>query len=180
MGLTRKRDLAAVAAAVAVIGYLAIHVLYRYFPPITLWTGLSLLAVAAVEAGWAVSVRGRIREGRIGVGRGAFIPWWRRAPRGRQGLRLGGSRDAGLVGRRVRIPVVRRAELAVAAADFPGAVVAAVSALASSSRRCGWSTAASPRRIRVQQRTPRRLRMWRLPRRLSGGQPVVTRYSHPP
>ncbi|MCW1959260.1 MAG: DUF3180 domain-containing protein, partial [Mycobacterium sp.] len=50
MGLTRKRDLAAATALAAVVGFLAIHGLYRYFPPITLWTGLSLLAVAAAEA----------------------------------------------------------------------------------------------------------------------------------
>ena len=68
MGPTRYRDLIAAAVATAVFGYLVIHTLYRYFPSITLWTGLSLLAVAAGEAVWAVSVRGRIRDGRIGVG----------------------------------------------------------------------------------------------------------------
>ena len=53
MGLTRYRDLIAAAAAAAVFGYLVVHTLYRYFPPITGWTGLSLLAVAA--AGPALS-----------------------------------------------------------------------------------------------------------------------------
>ena len=64
----------ACGAAAAIVGYLVIHVLYRYFPPITLWTGLSLLAVAAAETWWALSVRGRIREGRIGVGVGRLHP----------------------------------------------------------------------------------------------------------
>ena len=107
-GTTRKWDLAVVAAAVAVIGIRPSMCSHRYFPPITLWTGLSLLAVAAVEAGWAVSVRGRIREGpdRSRAGRPSS-PWWRRALPVAKASGLGGSRDAvGLVGRRVRIPVL--------------------------------------------------------------------------
>ena len=131
MGLTRKRDLAAGAAAVAVIGYLAIHVLYRYFPPITLWTGLSLLAVAAVEAGWAVSVRARIREGRIGVGAGRLHPL--AAARTLAVAKASAWVGAVMLGWWAAVCVFllsRRAELAVAAADFPGAVVAAISALA--------------------------------------------------
>ena len=83
MGPTRKRDLAAAVVGVAILAYLLVHVLYRYFPPITLWTGLSLLAVAAAEAAWGVSVRSRIRDGEIGVGGGRLHPlavartsWW--------------------------------------------------------------------------------------------------------
>jgi len=37
--------------------------LYRWFPPIDVWTGLSLLAVAIVEAGWAFYVRAKITKG---------------------------------------------------------------------------------------------------------------------
>ena len=51
MGPTRKRDLTLAAVVAAGLGYLAIQLLYRYFPPITLWTGLSLLAVAAAKPG---------------------------------------------------------------------------------------------------------------------------------
>ncbi len=54
MGPTRKRDLAGAVVVVAIVGYVLIGVLYRWFPPLTVWTGLSLLAVALVEAGWGV------------------------------------------------------------------------------------------------------------------------------
>ncbi|MGY4709736.1 DUF3180 domain-containing protein [Mycolicibacterium sp. CBM1] len=74
MGITRRRDLAAAVIGVAILTWLLMRVLYRHFPPITLWTGLSLLAVAAVETAWAVSVRTRIRNGEIGVGAGRLHP----------------------------------------------------------------------------------------------------------
>lgn len=68
MGLTRTRDLAVATVVTAVLAYLLVTVLYRWFPPITLWTGVSLLAVAVAEAGWGQIVRTRIAEGKIGVG----------------------------------------------------------------------------------------------------------------
>ena len=131
MGLTRKRDLAAAAALAAVVGFLAIHGLYRYFPPITLWTGLSLLAVATAEAWWAASVRGRIRDGRVGVGVGRLHP----LAVARSVVIAKASAWAGalMLGWRTAVLVYlmpRRSELRVAAADTPGAVVAALSALA--------------------------------------------------
>ncbi|TXB91909.1 DUF3180 domain-containing protein, partial [Mycobacterium tuberculosis] len=43
MGPTRKRDLTAAVVGAAAVGYLLVAVLYRWFPPITVWTGLSLL-----------------------------------------------------------------------------------------------------------------------------------------
>lgn len=74
MGPTRKRDLAVTAAVTAVVGYLLVVALYRWFPPITLWTGASLLAVAVAEAGWAGTVRARINDGHIGDGPGRLHP----------------------------------------------------------------------------------------------------------
>lgn len=53
MGPTRKRDLTAAVVGAAVLGYLLVNGLYRWFPPITVLTGLSLLAVAIGEALWA-------------------------------------------------------------------------------------------------------------------------------
>lgn len=131
MGITRKRDLALGAAVAAFLGFLAIHVLYRHFPPITVWTGLSLLAVAAAEAWWAASVRGRIRQGRIGVGSGRLHP----LAVARSVAIAKASAWAGAVMFGWWLAVLayvlpRRAELRVAAADTPGAVMAAVSALA--------------------------------------------------
>lgn len=131
MGLTRRRDLLAAVAAVAVVSYLLVHVLYRYFPPLTVWTGLSLLAVAAGEAAWGVSVRRRIRDGQIGVGAGRLHP----LAVARSVVIAKASAWVGALVAGWWIGVVgyllpRRTELRIAAADTPGAVVAAVSALA--------------------------------------------------
>ena len=131
MGLTRKRDLAAATALAAVVGFLAIHGLYRYFPPITLWTGLSLLAVAAAEAWWGASVRGRIRDGRVGVGAGRLHPL--AVARSVAIAKASAWAGALILGWWIAVLVYlipRRTELRVAAADMPGAAVAAISALA--------------------------------------------------
>jgi hypothetical protein len=74
MGPTRKRDLTAATVLVAVASYLFVMLLYRWFPPITMWTGLSLLAVAIAEAAWAFYVRSKINEAQIGVGAGRLHP----------------------------------------------------------------------------------------------------------
>lgn len=68
MGPTRVRDLAAAVAVTTVLGYLLVRIVYRWFPPITVWTGVSLLGVAVAVAGWGFYVRARIRDGDIGVG----------------------------------------------------------------------------------------------------------------
>lgn len=131
MGLTRKRDLAFAVIVTAIVGYLAIGLLYRYFPPITLWTGLSLLAVAAVEAWWAVSVRGRIRDGRIGVGAGRLDPL--AVARTVAVAKASAWVGAVMFGWWVAVLgylLPRRTDLRVAAADTPGALAAAASAFA--------------------------------------------------
>ncbi|MDA4106568.1 DUF3180 domain-containing protein [Mycolicibacterium holsaticum] len=74
MGPTRKRDLTAATAITVVLGYLLVLLLYKWFPPITVWTGLSLLAVAIAEAGWAFYIRAKIRDGQIGDGPGWLHP----------------------------------------------------------------------------------------------------------
>jgi hypothetical protein len=131
MGPTRKRDLTFAAIATVIVGYLAIGLLYRYFPPITLWTGLSLLAVAAVEAWWAVSVRGRIRDGRIGVGAGRLDPL--AVARTVAVAKASAWVGAVMFGWWVAVLgylLPRRTDLRVAAADTPGALAAAASAFA--------------------------------------------------
>lgn len=130
MGLTRKRDLAAAVIAAAVVSYLFIRLLYRYFPPITLWTGLSLLAVAVAEAAWAVSVRGRIRDGRIGVGGGRLHPLAvARTVAIAKASAWVGALALGWWAGVLAYLLPRRTELQVAGADVPGVVVAACSAL---------------------------------------------------
>ncbi len=74
MGPTRNRDLTTATVIAAVLGYVLVTVLYRWFPPITVWTGLSLLAVAVAEGGWAFYVRSKINDGRIGDGPGWLHP----------------------------------------------------------------------------------------------------------
>jgi hypothetical protein len=131
MGPTRRRDLAAAAAVAVIAGYVVIHVLYRYFPPITRWTGLSLLAVAAAETWWAVSVRGRIRDGRIGAGAGRLHPL--AVARTVAVAKASAWVGAVMLGWWLAVLAYllpRRAELRVAAADTPAALVAVASAFA--------------------------------------------------
>jgi hypothetical protein len=74
MGPTRKRDLTAAVLGTAAVGYLLIMVLYQWFPPITVWTGLSLLVVGVAEAVWGRHVRAKISDGEIGDGPGWLHP----------------------------------------------------------------------------------------------------------
>jgi hypothetical protein len=130
MGPTRKRDLTAAVVGVAILTWLLMRVLYHYFPPITLWTGLSLLAVAAVEAAWAVSVRAKIRDGQVGVGGGRLHPLTvARSLVIAQASAWVGALMLGWWSGVLVYLWLRRTER-VAGAFIPGAVVAAFSALA--------------------------------------------------
>ena len=131
MGPTRTRELLAATLAAAVFGYLVVRGVYRYFPAVTLCTGLSLLAVAAGEAAWAWSVRSRIREGRIGVGGGRLHPLAvaRTVAIAKASAWVGAVMLGWWLGVLAYL-LPRRSELRVAAADAPGVVVAAVSAFA--------------------------------------------------
>jgi hypothetical protein len=131
MGPTRKRDLTAASVLVAVAGYMVVVLLYRYFPPIDVWTGVSLLAVAAVEAGWAFYVRAKINKRKIGDARG----WLHPLAVARSVLIAKASAWVGalVLGWWIAVLVYllpRRSTLRVAGEDTAGAVVAAVSALA--------------------------------------------------
>jgi hypothetical protein len=131
MGPTRKRDVTAAAAVAAVLSYLAMGLLYRWFPPITVWTGISLLVAAVAEAAWARYVRRKIDDGRIGVGSGWLDPLAvarsvviAKASAWMGALVLGFW--LGVLG--YLLP--RRSTLHAAAEDTGGAAVAAASALA--------------------------------------------------
>jgi hypothetical protein len=130
MGPTRKRDLTAAVVGVAILTWLLMRILYHYFPPITLWTGLSLLAFAAIEAGWGVSVRAKIGDGQIGVGGGRLHPLTvaRSVVIAKASAWVGALMLGWWTGVLVYL-LFRRAEQ-VAASFIPGAAVAAVSALA--------------------------------------------------
>src|SRR6476659_4139359 len=131
MGPARKRDLTAAMVLGAVVGYMFVVLAYRYFPPIDVWTGLSLLAVAAVEAGWAFYVRAKINDGEIGDGPGWLHPL--AVARSVMIAKASAWVGALVLGWWAGVLVYllpRRGTLRIAVEDTAGAVVAAVSALA--------------------------------------------------
>lgn len=131
MGPTRKRDLTAAVVGAAVLGYLLVNGLYRWFPPITVLTGLSLLAVAIGEALWARYVRAKIADGEIGPGRGRLHPL--AVARSLMVAKASAWVGALMLGWWVGLLVYflpRRSWLRAAAEDTTGTVVATISALA--------------------------------------------------
>lgn len=131
MGPTRKRDLAAAAAVTAVVSYVLVHLIYRWFPPVDVWTGVSLLGVAVALAGWAFYVRARIRDGEIGLGHGRLHPL--AVARSVVIAKASAWMGSVVFGWWVAVVVFllpRRSTLRVAAEDTPGAVVAGLCALA--------------------------------------------------
>jgi hypothetical protein len=131
MGPTRKRDLTAAAVVAALIGYLLIVELYRWFPPITVFTGISLLGVAAVEALWGRFVRSKIDDGQIGDSSSLLHP----LAVARTVMIAKASAWVGAVVLGWWIGVLayllpKRGTLRVAGEDTAGSVVAVVSALA--------------------------------------------------
>jgi hypothetical protein len=131
MGPTRKRDLTAAVVGAAVLGYLLVMLLYRWFPPIKMLTGLSLLAVAVAEALWARYVRSKISEGEIGDGPGWLHPLSvaRSVMVAKASAWVGALALGWWVGVLVYL-LPRRSWLRVAAEDTGGSAIAAVSALA--------------------------------------------------
>jgi hypothetical protein len=131
MGPTRKRDLAGAAVGVALVSYLLVIRLYRWFPPITVWTGLWLLAVAVAEAVWGRQIRSKINDGEIGDVTGWIHPLV--VARSLVIAKASAWVGALVLGWWVAVLVYlvpRRAGLPVARHDTLGAAVAAVSALA--------------------------------------------------
>jgi hypothetical protein len=131
MGPTRLRELVIAAVGAAVIAFIVLVGLYRMFPPITVWTGLSLLMFAAAEAGWAFYVRSKIAAGEIGDLGGRLHP----LAVAKSVVVAKASAWVGSVAFGWWIGVVayllpRRGELQVARNDTAGAVVAGISALA--------------------------------------------------
>ncbi|MCW2517274.1 MAG: hypothetical protein JWR11_6316 [Mycobacterium sp.] len=131
MGPTRRRDLTATTVVVAILGYVLVSLTYRWFPPITVWTGVSLLAVAVVEAGWGFFVRSKIRNGKIGDGPGWLHPLAvaRVVMISKASAWVGALALGWWVGVLVYL-LPKRDVLRVAGEDTAGAVVAAASALA--------------------------------------------------
>jgi hypothetical protein len=131
MGPTRKRDMTLAVVLAAVIGYPVVSALYKWFPPITLFTGISLLVLAAAEAGWGFYVRSKINNGQIGDARGWLHPLAvaRSVMIAKASAWVGAVTLGWWVGVLVYV-VPKRSSLRIAGQDTAGAVVAAVSALA--------------------------------------------------
>ncbi|UQX10615.1 DUF3180 domain-containing protein [Candidatus Mycobacterium methanotrophicum] len=131
MGPTRKRDLTAAVIGTAVVGYLLVVLLYRWFPPITIWTGLSLGAGGVAEAAWARYVRTKIGDGEIGDGPGRLHPLSvaRSLVIAKASAWVGALALGWWVGVLVYL-LPRRSWLRVAGEDVTGTAVAAASALA--------------------------------------------------
>jgi hypothetical protein len=131
MGPTRKRDLTAATVLAAAVGYLLVMLLYQWFPPITLLTGVSLLAVAIAEAAWAFYVRTKINDGEIGDGPGWLHPLAvaRSVVIAKASAWVGAVVLGWWVGVLIYL-LPRRATLRVAGEDTAGASVAGVCALA--------------------------------------------------
>jgi hypothetical protein len=131
MGPTRKRDLTAATVVAGVLGYLLVVLLYRWFPPITVWTGLSLLAIAVAEAGWGFYVRAKINDGEIGDARGWLHPL--AVARAVMIAKASAWVGAVVLGWWAGVLVYllpRRGTIRVASEDTAGVVVAAISAFA--------------------------------------------------
>jgi hypothetical protein len=130
MGPTRKRDLAGCVVAAAIVGYLLVLMSYRYFPPLTVWTGLSLAAVGIAEAGWGWHIKRKINDGEIGVGGGRLHPL--AVARSVVIAQASAWMGAVVLGWWIAVLaylVPRRATMRVAGQDTAGAVVAAICAL---------------------------------------------------
>ena len=131
MGPTRKRDLTAAVLVAAAVGYALVVELYRWFPPITVWTGMSLLALAVAEALWGRYVRSKISSGEIGDGNSRLHPI--AVARTVMIAKASAWVGAVVLGWWVGVLVYlwpKRGDLRVAGEDTTGAIVAAVSALA--------------------------------------------------
>jgi len=127
---TRVRDLTAATVGAAIIGYVLVYGLNRWFPPITVATGLSLLAVAAAEGGWAFYIRSKINNGKIGPGPGRLHPLAvaRSVTIAKASAWVGALALGWWFG--VLAYLIPRLDVQAAAENTAGAVVAAVSALA--------------------------------------------------
>ena len=62
MHFTRVRDLVLTGLVTAVLVYLLVRVLYGQMPPLPTFAGATLLVLAVIEGGLAISLRSRIRD----------------------------------------------------------------------------------------------------------------------
>ncbi|WP_327143346.1 DUF3180 domain-containing protein [Nocardia sp. NBC_01327] len=127
---TRILDLCANVALAAVVAWIATNVAYSSFPPISVFSGASLLPVAVLEVVLAFVIRSRVENRGIGPGSGQLHPIT--AARavalakasGQVGSLVGGIWLGFLIW---LLP--QRPEIRAAASDTPGAVVGLIAGL---------------------------------------------------
>ncbi|MBA0047776.1 DUF3180 domain-containing protein [Mycobacterium sp. NPDC050853] len=131
MGPTRIRDLLIAGAVTVVLGYFFVLAAYGSLPPIPLLAGVSLLALAIVEGGWAFYIRNKVNDGEIGAGVGRLpaLAVARSVVVAKASAWLG-TLMAGWWMAMLIYVLPRRAQLAAAVADTFGVVIATGCALA--------------------------------------------------
>ena len=127
MHFTRARDLASAGLVAAVIGYLLVRSTYSQLPPLPALAGMPLLGLAAVEAVFGFSLRGRIR--RPQVGRPLQPLTAARAVALAKASSLLGAIMLGVWLSVLGYLLPRRGELLAAANDLPSAIVGAACSL---------------------------------------------------
>ncbi|WP_245663232.1 DUF3180 domain-containing protein [Nocardia inohanensis] len=128
---TRVLDLCANVALAAVIAWVATNIAYSSFPPITVFSGASLLPVAVLEAVLAFVIRSRVENQGIGDGPRQLHPITAaRAVALAKASVLVGSLVGGIWLGFVIWLLPNRSDMRSAASDMPGAVVGLVAGLA--------------------------------------------------
>lgn len=125
---TRLPELLAIAAAVAVVAYLGVRLMYASLPAIPLLAGVTLLGLAGIEAVLGHLLKARI-EGKPGT-RPVQPLSAARAVALAKASALAGAIMGGVWSGLLVYLLPKQAELKAAAADTPGAVVGLVSAIA--------------------------------------------------
>jgi hypothetical protein len=121
-------ELLATFAVLGLLGYLVTKVLYATLPPLPTPAGVTLLVLAAIEAGLAYVLKARI-ERKPGT-RPVEPLMAARAVALAKASALAGAVMAGLWAGFLCFVLARRTELAAAEADTPGAVLGLLCALA--------------------------------------------------
>ena len=130
MNTTRVRDLLGLAAVAAIATWMIVRVAYGSLPPISIFAGSSLYAVAVLEIIAAFVVRGRVRNRQIGDGSGQLHPITAaRALSLAKASALLGAAVVGVWTGFLFYIVPQRAVLRAAADDTAGAVVGLIAGI---------------------------------------------------
>lgn len=124
MHFTRPRELVIAGLVGLVLAYLAFKFAYSSLPQLPRYAGITLVVIAAAEAALALSIRSRIRSGRLagalGVARAVVLA--------KASSLLGGLMLGAWVGAIVALlPQVD--QVTAAASDFRSAIIGAISAV---------------------------------------------------